>query len=174
MPTLSDCVLIRRLGFWAAILMSFFVSTAPARAADSVTLISITGIQLGKSEFVEGVSLKTQNLRILAICHIPAGWSVSVSGPAGTTGAIDAGASGGVAALGQGDLGELRAFFLARKSEVPTAAITGTIDIEIRGDQPDTAERQLTSSNFAMVPGDQCPAVRAWSSGDSSGDSALN
>jgi hypothetical protein len=135
---------------------------ASATSADSLTLISITGIQLSKNEFLEGIALTTRNLRILAVCHVPAGWSVSVSNPTGPIGGVEAGASGGVAELGAGDLRELHAFLLARPSKLATVDIGGTADIEMRGDQPEAVTRQLGPLNFALAVADRCPGPEAW------------
>lgn len=136
-------------------------SLVPAHSTDTVSVISVTGIGLGKGEFLEGFALTTKNLRLLAVCHIPAGWSLSVNSPAGPIGTIEFGAGGGVAELGPRDLTELDALFLVRTRPEATASITGTVDIETRGDHPGTAEKKLIPSNFIMETADQCPAPEA-------------
>lgn len=144
---LSKCDFWRGVVLCAAVLSPLPAKAAPARATDSMALVSIVGVELGKHEFVDGIALKTWNLWILAICHIPAGWSVSVDSPPGPTGGINAGGVG-VAALGPDDLGELRSVLLVRKADLPTADITGTIDIETRGERSDLIEKLLDISNF--------------------------
>ena len=74
--------------------MPLWSLAAPA-SADSLALISITGIDLKQNEFLEGIALTTRNLRVLAVCHVPAGWSISVDNPTGPIGGVEAGASGG-------------------------------------------------------------------------------
>lgn len=134
-------------------------SSVPVPAATVIKLISIKGLELGKDEYLWGMTLRTKNLRVLAICRIPAGWSISSSNPSGSDGTIEGGASGGVSALNMEQLKELQTMFLIKLSNTIGWGISGVVDIENRGDQPDMAERTLDPENFFFESADRCPAL---------------
>lgn len=144
------------------LLLAFRDAAAAARSDETAALVSITGLRLGKNDFVRSISLKIRSLRLVAVCHLPAGWSLAVGNPQGATGSIEAGAGPGASVVGHGDLRELHALLLVRRTFAATVEITGSIDIETRGDQLGAIQRPLAPSNIVAKPADRCPPLRAW------------
>ena len=105
---------------WVAAALASGASGAPAAAAPGgLYLASIDGIRLDPNEFVDGFTIDTWGVEIVAICHLPPGWEIRAGRAASPDGVIAGEASHGVTFLNRARLVQLRDLALVRLSEDP-------------------------------------------------------
>jgi hypothetical protein len=142
----------------AAALVPVLLAPNPAAA---LQLLSIRGIELKDNEYVAAFHIETWGVRVRAVCHLPAGWSITVGGAVDPSGTLTGNASAGVAFLERSDLGALDRLFLVDDpdTEFPQH-LDGTISIGTYGSHElDWREHPLPQSSYVMEPGQAgCPA----------------
>jgi hypothetical protein len=144
-------------------------AAAPAPAAGPRTyLASIEGIAIAANEYVDGFTIDTWGVEIVAVCHLPPGWEIRAGKQASPDGVIAGEASHGVTFLDRPRLGALRRLVLVR--------LYPPIQRRRTGDQPATfagharigrygvIERRrqvaLTWRNLRLTPASRCPPPR--------------
>ena len=146
----------------------------PLAAAESPTqLLSLTGIKLKAfdgpgGEFVSAFEVNTWDVQVLAVCHIPPGWTVTAGRNADFDGILSGVASLGVAYINASQLSELDAIFLVRvgkyrehddgdctKHCIP-ATFSGDVTVGTYGLDADSKLR-LRPSNIHLQDASKCP-----------------
>ncbi|WP_443750831.1 hypothetical protein [Asticcacaulis solisilvae] len=97
---------------WIACAAAYGLAAGPGLAAapprhPTLYLASITGLTIGKNEFVDGFSIDTWGVRMVAVCHFPPGWSIDAGSSADPSGLIKGEGSLGVTWLDRTRLDEL-------------------------------------------------------------------
>jgi hypothetical protein len=156
----NKTALSSQTSFYLGLLMALSSPVQAANASSSLALVSVVGVHLSENEAIEGITLQTNNFRLLAVCSIPSGWGVQVDFPPGTTGAIQAYSDGDVADLTSSQLPEMREWFLVRKISASYLSIHGTVDVTTLGELPKKSTQSLLNPNFLIEDADQCPAPK--------------
>lgn len=126
--------------------------------AQAAQVLSVRGVDLGTEEYVEGFEITTWNVKVLAVCRIPPGWSIKVANYVGNGGSLEGGASGTVAGLDRSSLNELNKMFLIADFN-PNAGpikLDGTVSIRTYGTGT-LRDVSLQSSNYLLEPVERCP-----------------
>lgn len=154
------------------ILTALLTAKVPLVDHPKTYLASITGIKLGKDEFVDGFSIETWGVKERAVCHFPPGWSIDAGSSADPSGEIKGEASLGVTNLSPERLSELNGLVLitlsdtVQKKEIKTrdsdhpATFKGRVNIGTYGFDNKTRKAPLTYRNIKLVPADRCPPLR--------------
>ena len=160
----------------AALAITVAVASAgvPAAASARTYLASIVGLPLRAGEFMEKFSIDTWSVEVVAVCHFPPGWRLTVGKDASPDGIIAGEGSHGVAWLDRqrakrelADLLVVRfdgAIYRQRVEEpggaYRPASFNGTA---LFGAYGSDAERtiKLTYANLRLVPAAGCPRAPA-------------
>ena len=140
----------------------------PALAAPA-QLLSIVGLGVPDGRYVSTFAFRTWNVRVLAVCHIPPGWTMTAGRDADPGGVLSGSASEGMTFLSSANVGELTGLFLvqvenfhaarvgrcARSSCVP-ATFSGSITIGRYLDR-EAAPTRIRPSNIRLVAAPRCP-----------------
>ena len=141
----------------------------PAPAAQ---LLSITNLDLAENEFVASLQIKTWDVKILSVCHLPPGWIVSAGQNSSSDGQLSGSGDMVSAFLDKAHLGELDGLVLVKAKEKPSlktqrtatseipATFDGTYSVGKYGDEDvKLTEHKLTSDQYRFEPGNRCPAI---------------
>ena len=130
-----------------------------ARPAAAFQLLSIRGIELKDNEYVAAFRIETWGVRVRAVCHIPAGWSINVAGALDPSGTLTGSAAGGVAFLERSDLGTLDRLFLIDDPDKDfPRRLDGTVSIGTYGSHElDWREHKLPPASYVVEPSGACP-----------------
>ena len=144
------------------------MSARPGFAA-ATQLLSIVGLGIPAGRYVSSFDIQTWGVRVLAVCHIPPGWTVSGGQDADPGGTLSGSASEGVTFLDPSHLGDLNGLFLVEVADVHAAqgdlakdgwylppTFDGKIEIGRYGNDTDTSPRRLVPSNIALVAAARC------------------
>jgi hypothetical protein len=151
--------------------------TCRAAPTTGTQLLSITGIKLQplknglepSGQFVAGFDIKTWGVRVIAVCHIPGGWTVSAGKNANPEGVLSGSGGEGVTFLDADSLPQLANLFLVQVDEYhPTdtgdcaknctpATFAGNIYIGRYGVESDLESRRVLPSNIHLDPASRCP-----------------
>jgi hypothetical protein len=140
-----------------------------ARADDGRTeLLSIVGVPLGPNEFIKSFDIKTQGVTILAACHVPSGWRVSLGYYDSVDGEMEGHDGLGASAINRSpkSLAELGNLFLVRVYKYtdrwdgllrPT--YRGRVSIGRYGTLSASRSYPLRATNISRKPGPACPPM---------------
>jgi hypothetical protein len=159
--------------------MSCLSIDCPAASAAETQLLSITGVHLqplitasrSTGQYMSGFDIRTWGVRVLAVCHIPGGWTISAGKNANPEGELYGSAGEGAAFLDSGNLHQLTDLFLVQvddyhpsdtgncaKSCTP-ASFSGNFYIGEYGinaeDEP--IPRRVLPTNIRLSPAARCP-----------------
>ncbi len=169
--------LMSRAGKPLSLALTSWMLCAPVAAAADAQLLSLTGITLrplkpseAHPQFVAGFNIDTWGVRVLSVCHIPPGWTISAGQGIDLGGSLSGSAGGGVANLDASRLDELRNLFLVEVTgyqatsrgncadSCAPATFSGTVDIGTYSMSyvPDRKFR-LAPSNIHLTPAARCP-----------------
>jgi hypothetical protein len=148
------------------LLLPILLALPPKASADA--LVSLEGIELERDGYVSAFSIDTWDVRILAVCHLPLGWSITAGRNVGFDGHVAGEASGFALNLNAAQLGELRDLFLIEtpdfareKSPTEPPMFSGAITLgSYRNSGNPEANDQtvsLAESNIVLRPATECP-----------------
>src|ERR1039458_10782265 len=92
------------------------VGSALPSVADSSELLSIRGITLPEHGYVKAVRIETWDVKVLAVCRLPGGWTITAGKSADPSGILAGEASLGVTWLNNQSLDQLRQLFFIEGS----------------------------------------------------------
>lgn len=123
-------------------------------------LVSITGVHLESNEAVYTASLEFEYLRVRAICHIPAGWTMAAGNPSRYSLIVEGRASSDAYDLKNDAVKELAGLVLVEPwnegtkiDKRPNDKIHAVLYVK-----PDGAIYELSASKIIVEPADRCPA----------------
>jgi hypothetical protein len=131
-----------------------------AHPAAAFQLLSIRGVELKDNEYVAAFRIETWGVRVRAVCHIPAGWTIKVAGALDPSGTLTGSAVGGVAFLERSDLSALDHLFLIDDPDKDfPRRLDGTVAIGTYGSHElDWRDHKLPPASYVFEPGAACPA----------------
>lgn len=142
---------------------------ATPAVAKRTELLFIVHLRLAPGEYVAGFELRTWTVRVLAVCNLPVGWTVT-AGTFGDPGGILSGTANiGVAYLPKGRTGALHALFLVEigqdrpadvigpNGEIRPATFVGSIAIGRYGAETTARTVALSGHNLERRPATRCP-----------------
>jgi hypothetical protein len=132
-------------------------------------LLSITNLRFSSADFIDRFRIQTTGVEILAACHVPKGWHVTLGNHDVVSGDLfgEAGAADSFIGVRARNLGELQNLFLVRVYDFvdrwqgglpPTYQLSVSVGRYGSG-EPDH-ERQLNEYNLGRVAAAACPAPR--------------
>lgn len=152
-----------------------FALAVPASATppQRMYLVSITGLGLGRDEYINEFKLQSWGVRYKAVCRIPSGWTIKAGSSATAAGWLEGEGSHGATWLRGGSESELhRLVLITLDAGQRWQAVRGSRgemivpptfygDIVITNGRTDR-ERKLTMTrrNFRFVPVRACPLPR--------------
>jgi hypothetical protein len=133
--------------------------------AMSAELLSIQGLQLEDTDFIWGFDIKMDHGRILAICNVPAGWTLNIQNHPETAMDKEGGAqitgesSLGHDAITMASRGELTALVLVDTSFLGAYSVSfaGTLTV-ISYSGTNDGKIELRPTNFTMHAAKGCPS----------------
>jgi hypothetical protein len=145
-------------------------SALPA-LADPSELLSIRGITLPEHGYVEAFRIDTWSVRVLAVCRLPPGWTITAGKSADPSGILAGEASLGSTYLNNKNLDQLHQLFLIevsdyRERELPMpnvpggvhpATFSGKLVVGTYGTHDDAHEVSITPANLLREPATHCP-----------------
>lgn len=162
---------MKALALFPAIAAAAIAAAAPAVAEEERTYIaSVAGIALGPSEYVDGFTVDTWGVRVLAVCRIPPGWEIRAGRAASLDGVIAGRASHGVTFLNRARLSQLEGLALIRldgpvqRREIRRGSISwpatfaGHAEIGTYGVDERRRRVRLADANIRLTPATRCPA----------------
>ncbi len=157
-----------RVSRYVVLLVLLGLSSMPAAAAERA-LLSIRGIVLPDNGYVGYFDVKTWGVKVISVCHLPPGWTMTAGKSADPSGVLSGQASLGVTFLNLTDLHELDGLFLIetdsyREKDQPNqfggnlpASFNGVVGIGTYGQHDlDVHDVPLTASNFVHEPAERC------------------
>lgn len=147
------------------------VGSALPSAADASELLSIRGITLPEHGYVKAFRIETWDVKVLAVCRLPGGWTITAGKSADPSGILAGEASLGVTWLNNQSLDQLRQLFLIEVSgyqerELPMpnvpggvfpATFSGKLVVGTYGNHDDAHEVPITPANLFREPATRCP-----------------
>jgi hypothetical protein len=95
-----------------SVLIAIMSALSMSTTARALKLVSIEGLNIGKTEYVAAFKIETWAIHIRALCKIPGSWMITAGTELNPGGHISAEASGFMANLGYKQVGELKDLFL--------------------------------------------------------------
>jgi hypothetical protein len=137
--------------------------------AGNTELLSIHNISLPNNGYIAGFQIDTWGVRVLAVCHLPSGWTITAGKSADPTGILSGEASLGVTDIADGNSAQLSELFLVeveddreREEPIPNgvrpARFSGRLTVGTYGQHdPDWHDVPLTSANLTRDTATKCP-----------------
>jgi hypothetical protein len=167
-----------RAGKLLSLALACWILGASAVSAAETQLLSLTGIKLhplksnkeNTAQYVAGFDIDTWGVRVLSVCHIPPGWTISGGQGIDLGGVLSGAGGGGVAFLDASRLDELHNLFLVEVIDYQATGrgdcsdscmpptFSGTVEIGTysRNYGPDR-KLQLVPSNIRLTAAARCP-----------------
>jgi hypothetical protein len=132
--------------------------------ATAAQLLSIATVELGPKEYIAAFQIDTWGIYPLAVCHIPAGWSLTAGTDGSPIGALSGSAGVGLAFLSGKQIPQLRDLFLIVdpvpvENPPPTVPPTfdGKVYVGTYGSDSTPSLRALKPTNIELTPAQRCP-----------------
>lgn len=160
---------------------SFIVTLVSFASFGSQTeLLSLTGLRLQSTapdrsktgQFIASFDLKTWGVKVLAVCHIPAGWTITAGKNANPEGVLSGNAGEGVAFIDAGTLKQLDDLFLVDvdgyhaddlgdcSKDCTPATFSGVLYEGTYGVETPDIRIRLRSLNIRLTPATSCPSLQ--------------
>jgi len=157
--------------FRCGLLVLALAGAARSNQATANELLSIRGIGLAENGYISGFHVDTWGVRVLAVCHLPPGWTITAGNSADPSGVLEGTASLGVTFLNRHDVSQLDNLFLIdvvnyrpQEARLPNqpglihpASFRGKASIGVYGPDDTIHDVQLTPANLVREPASQCP-----------------
>ena len=167
--------------FWfLAACLASLECNCPAAISAETQLLSITGIKLqplksgsqARGQYIASFDIKTWGVRVIAVCHIPGGWTISAGKNANPEGVLSGSAGEGVAFLDSESLHQLTDFFLVQVDDYhpvdrgdctkncTPASFAGDFYIGEYGSEDQPRPQRVLPSNIRLDVASRCPDPR--------------
>ena len=178
MDRAAQASILQRAGRLIPVALALWVADAPKSFGADAQLLSLSGVQLHplrqgedkRAQYIAAFNIKTWAVKVLAVCHIPAGWTISAGENASSEGVLSGSAGEGVAFIDAGALAELNNLFLVQVTDYQQedrgdcarnctpATFSGDLSIGTYGVDgvPDTKLR-LSPANIRLTSTAKCP-----------------
>lgn len=133
---------------------------APAQRA-SMQLLSLS-VPMSPGERIDAFEIGTISVDIVAICRLPAMWTLSAGANSSVAGVLTGQAGYGAATFGPEDVDGLADLFLVRMHASPAGVpnFSGTATLVTAGPLPRERIVRITGEELRSAPAEQCPPPR--------------
>jgi hypothetical protein len=178
MDRAAQMSVVQRAGRLIPVAFALWVLGVPKSFGADAQLLSLSGVQPHplrqgedkKAQYIAAFDIKTWAVKVLAVCHIPAGWTISAGKNAYPEGVLSGSAGEGVAFIDAAALAELNNLFLVQVTDYHAedrgdcardctpATFSGDLYIGTYGASgvPDTKLR-LSPANIRLTSAAKCP-----------------
>ncbi|ADG11075.1 hypothetical protein B7G68_13420 [Caulobacter segnis] len=133
--------------------------TAPATPSPPTTqpteLVSLAWRPSNSNQNLQAFDLEVSGLDVLAVCHVPPGWTINATGAGEGVTALKGQATVGAAFVSLDDMEDIAGLFLVRARPSETFAVKGDITTGTYGG--DQTEIQATTALLRREAADRCP-----------------
>ena len=160
-----------------AVCLASLACNCPAARSAETQLLSITGINLHPlksgsqptGQYIAGFNIETWDVRVIAVCHIPGGWTISAGKNANPEGVLSGSAGEGVAFLDADSFNQLTELVLVRVGDYnpidkgdctkncTPATFAGNFYVGQYGSESEPELQRLQPSNIRLTPARRCP-----------------
>jgi hypothetical protein len=146
--------------------LALLLAGARMGRAAAATLISVHDVAIGDDAYVGGFELAIAGLQVVAVCHVPDDWRITVAHGSPPDSFTSGFAHHGASSLPAPELGRLQRLFLVeptRTSAGSTApkSITGFLWVGRYGDSSGRRKSPLRPGNIAWEPATGCRSSEA-------------
>ena len=129
---------------------------APSQpAAQSTELVSLAWRPANANQNLQAFDLEVSGLDVLAVCHVPPGWTINATGAGEGVTQLKGQATVGAAYVSLDDMQDIAGLFLVRARVGETLAVKGDITTGTYGG--DQAEIKATPALLRREAADRCP-----------------
>jgi hypothetical protein len=133
---------------------------SPSQAAVQPTeLVSLAWRPSDANQNLQAFNLEVSGLDVLAVCHVPPGWTINATGAGEGVTELKGQATVGAAFVSLDDMQDIAGLFLVRARPNETFAVRGQITTGTYGG--DQANGQATTALFRREAADRCPPPKA-------------
>lgn len=133
-------------------------ATAPQQAARPATaeLISIAWAPANADQNLQAFALRVTGIDVLAVCHVPAGWTINVTGAGAGITELEGHATVGAAFLGLDNLADIAGLFLVRTRTGEAPSVSGKLTTGVYGGDGGQVEITASAATLRREPASQC------------------
>ncbi|HEX8667064.1 MAG TPA: hypothetical protein VF727_01665 [Allosphingosinicella sp.] len=150
---------------WAAAGALASLTTSSCTPEQPTELVSLVGMPVAEGEYMEAFQIETGGVEILAACHIPFGWHLTLGIDDSVTGSLEGRAGLGPSLINRENGEQLRDLFLVRvppgdRDDPNMPPFKGTVEIGRYGtDEARTVP--IDPRTVVRRPATRCPPPRA-------------
>lgn len=130
-------------------------ATPSQTAAQPTELVSLAWRPANSNQNLQAFDLEISGLDVLAVCHVPPGWTINATGAGEGVTELKGQATVGAAFVSLDDMQDIAGLFLVRARPSEAFAVKGEITTGVYGG--DQTEIQATPALLRREAADRCP-----------------
>lgn len=130
-------------------------ATPPQPAAQPTELVSLAWRPANANQNLQAFDLEVSGLDVLAVCHVPPGWTINATGAGEGVTELKGQATVGAAYVSLDDMQDIAGLFLVRARPSETFAVRGGITTGTYGG--DQTEIPASTALLRREAADRCP-----------------
>lgn len=130
-------------------------ATPSQTAAQPTELVSLAWRPSNANQNLQAFDLEVSGLDVLAVCHVPPGWTINATGAGEGVTELKGQATVGAAFVSLDDMQDIAGLFLVRARPSEAFAVKGEITTGVYGG--DQTEIQATPALLRREAADRCP-----------------
>ncbi|HJV42201.1 hypothetical protein [Caulobacter sp.] len=135
-------------------------ASAPAsgrQASAATELVSLAWTPSGSNQNLQAFDLEVSGLDVLAVCHVPPGWTINATGAGSGVTELKGQATVGAAFISLDDLQEVAGLFLVRARPGEPVGVSGDLTMGTYGGDEGQTEIKASPALLRREPADRCP-----------------
>lgn len=128
-----------------------------AQPGANIDLVSLAWTPADADQNLQAFDIQVTGVDVVAVCHVPAGWTINVTGAGAGVTELEGHATVGAAFLGLDNLADIAGLFLVRARPNATPTVSGTLTTGVYGGDGGQVEIQATAAALRREPASQCP-----------------
>lgn len=128
-----------------------------ARATALIDLVSLAWTPANADQNLQAFDLQVTGVDVLAVCHVPAGWTINVTGAGAGVTELEGHATVGAAFLGIDNLADIAGLFLVRARPNEKLTVSGELTTGVYGGDDGQLKVQATAATLRREAASQCP-----------------
>jgi len=134
---------------------------APGRPTSTATeLVSLAWAPGSSNQNLQAFELEVSGLDVLAVCHVPPGWTINATGAGSGVTELKGQATVGAAFISLDDLQDVAGLFLVRARPGEPLGVSGDITTGTYGGDEGQTQIKATPALLRREPADRCPPPR--------------
>lgn len=135
-------------------------ATPPRPTASPTELVSLAWTPGDATQNLQAFDLKVSGLDVLAVCHVPPGWTINATGAGAGATELRGQATVGAAFISLDDPQDLAGLFLVRARPGETLAVSGALTTGVYGGDEGQTMIKASPSSLRREAADRCPPPR--------------